>query len=536
MPVHWCETFINKAFSMRVDLNKFTGFYERLLDIDLTGTVPGIRPPLSSEISVRGAIAKGAPFLPHVYRQDFYTPLDAALPHVFEKLTQEVKSRQKTPADMTERLEQIYAAIYQHGPGTTKVNGSAELRRFLAVVSNLFRSFTDRDKRASAGVKLVTATPPLAFFQSDSEQGPYTIESDLMQQLLGVGIGIVSLPATYRAHPVIWASLSHEVCGHDVIHADEGLLPEMVAAVRSLLAPGGFAPRKQLDGAALNALIWSYWMDEAAADVYGVLNMGPTFPLNLAAFLSAYRARIAVDIHQQPRPAAPRVETDALPREAEPGANRLEDHPVDILRLYLAIGAIEALSDLNATARADYVASVTAVADMIAGGATEIRLEGIIDNGPADKIPVKATIPLPEAAAAAREVGKMIASRKFKALAGHSIQEIETWDDADEAAAQAIAASVAKGGSIAGHGDDAQLLAGATLALLQSPALYRQTQALLDAALDDSYRTDPIWGALAPDHAFAPRRFRRPQARVKAAAARAKKSAGKTAPRGRGQR
>jgi len=194
------------------------------------------------------------------------------------------------------------------------------------VVSNLLRSFSDKDKRAAAGVNLVTLTPPLACFQADSgEQGPYTIESDIMHQLFGIEIGIVSLPATYRSHPVIWSVLSHEVCGHDVVHADDGLLQEMTAAAQALLAPD-FSPRKRLDTAALNALLRSYWMDEAAADVYGVLNMGPAFGLSLAAFVAAFRAHIKTDIKGEPRPAKPTVATEASPRDHEGGDTTLEDH------------------------------------------------------------------------------------------------------------------------------------------------------------------------------------------------------------------
>ncbi|MCP6768916.1 hypothetical protein NL529_29135, partial [Klebsiella pneumoniae] len=89
-------------------------------------------------------------------------------------------------------------------------------------------------------------------------QGPYTVESDEMLKRFGTPIGVVSLPATYRDHPIIWASLSHEVCGHDVVHADEGLLPELTAAVRTALAPH-FTLGKNPDTATLNALIWSYW-------------------------------------------------------------------------------------------------------------------------------------------------------------------------------------------------------------------------------------------------------------------------------------
>lgn len=86
-------------------------------------------------------------------------------------------------------------------------------------------------------------------------------------------------------HPVVRASLTHEVCGHDVVHADPELVPgNWISAVRSMLSRT-FVPRKKLDAATLNALIWSHWMDEAVADVYGILNMGPIFPINVAAFI-----------------------------------------------------------------------------------------------------------------------------------------------------------------------------------------------------------------------------------------------------------
>ena len=118
-------------------------------------------------------------------------------------------------------------------------------------------------------------------------------------------------------------------------------------------------------------------------------------------------------------------------------------------------------------------------------------------------------MPLAEAADAARKVGRMIATQKFKALNDRSIQDIETWDDADEAAAEAISARILQRQSIVGHGDDAQLLAGATLALLQKPERYDEAQSLLNAALDESFRTDPVWRDLTASHVFAPHVFRR---------------------------
>ena len=489
---------------MKIELPQFTALYDQFLKIDFTGDEPGIRPKLANARDVQAATAKGAPRLPLLYRQGFAAPMDAALPHVLDNLAHEMASGEKTKAEAQTRLEVLYAPVYQHAPGLTKVNAGPQLKRFLAVVSNLFRSFSDADKRTAAGVNLVTLTPPLACFQADTgRQGPYTIESDLMQQHLGIEIGIVSLPATYRDHPVIWSVLSHEVCGHDVVHADAGLLNEMIDAVQTMLAPN-FAPHEPLDHAALNALLWSYWMDEAAADVYGALNLGPAFAPSLAAFLAAFRAHLKGGR----RPDTPAVATEASPHDNEGGDDTLEDHPIDLLRFHLLLGAIDALPNLNPDVRAGYVTSIEAIATLIAGGVATIHVEGKVNLGSGKRLPVKEDIPLPQAADAARKVGRMIATLKFKALNGRSIQDIETWDDADEAAAQAIATRLQKNEPVVGLGDDAQLLAGATLALLRNAGLYADVQKRLNDALDDSFKTDPIWRGLNPSHVFAPHVFR----------------------------
>ncbi|MBV8917750.1 hypothetical protein [Bradyrhizobium sp.] len=512
---------------MLVDLQSFVGLYQKFFAVDLTGVVDGVHPPLKTVNNVRAATTKGAPLLPLIYRQNFHQPLDAALPSEMSKLQHQVKSGEQPAEYMQTALEMLYGAVYQHGPGVSRVDTSAQLRRFLAIVSNLYRSFLDSDKRAAAGIKLVTNTPPLAVFLSGSLQGPYTVESDEMLKRFGTPIGVVSLPATYRDHPIMWAALSHEVCGHDVVHADEGLLAELVVTVRNALAPH-FSPRKPLATAALNALLWSYWMDEAIADVYGILNMGPLFPINLGAFLAAFRAHLQRRSH----PGRPLLSTDAQKRPD----NTMDDHPIDLLRLHLAIGAIESLQGLSPVRRDAYVKGIEDVAAAVTGDTTHVGLDGLVPTESGNPVAVKTQMTLSDAAAAARRVGQIIATSKLKALQGRSIQDIETWDDHDEEIAQAIAEAIAAGQGIVGQGDDAQLLAGATMAVLRKSGLYDAAQEVLNAALDDSYRKDPIWGALIPHHAFHPHVLLRPQEKPKLAAARAKRPARKTAPRSGGKR
>jgi hypothetical protein len=475
---------------MGVDLAKFKQLYEQLFEIDYTGAVPGICVPLNVA-NIRAATVKGAPFLPMVYQQNYAAPLDASLPGIKSKLDQQVQSGDHPPEYRAQVLEALYGAIYQHGHRVTKVEARPQLKRFLAVVSNLYRSFIDANKRANAGVALVETTPPLALFQSVSN-GPFTIESDVMKQKVGVSIGVVSLPATYRDHPVIWAGLAHEVGGHDVVHADAGLMQEMVKKAQALLSP--HAPPGKHDTAAKNALLWSYWMDEAAADVYGILNMGPSFALNLAGFLAAYRARR----RGQTDPGDPFVGIDA---ELQPH-DVMDDHPIDLLRLYVAAGAVEGLKGLTTSKRNDYVASIESVAKLVSVGVTEVGLHGLVKIEGFEAVDPKTNMKLSDAAEAARKVGKMLVTETFAKLSKHCIQDIETWDDADEAVAQDVCARVLAGTSIVRTGDDAQLLAGVTLALLQKPGLYDAATKLLNAALDDSFDRDPIWGATLRGHAM----------------------------------
>ena len=82
---------------------------------------------------------------------------------------------------------------------------------------------------------------------------------------------------------------------------------------------------------------------------------------------------------------------------------------------------------------------------------------------------------------------------RLQALGNHSVQDIETWDDADEQTAIDVAKRIWDHKSVVGVGDDAQLLAGATVAVLDRRGLYASATRLLNVALDDSYAKDPIW-------------------------------------------
>jgi len=231
-------------------------------------------------------------------------------------------------------------------------------------------------------------------------------------------------------------------------------------------------------------LLWSYWIDEASADVYGLLNIGPAFAPNQAAFFAAIEA-------EGDNP-PPRLRTISKFDPRDPN-KILDPHPTDILRLHLAHGVIDTLSHLSGRTRAGYIKLIEDLAGLLTTGDT-VAIAGNIPIDGERLQPLEMSVPLNIMAQVARNVGGFIATAKLDALNGRSIQQIETWDDPDEAHAMAVKEALLSGRAIGDLGDDADLLAGATMALLERPALYDAVTAALNDGLDLSFERDPIWG------------------------------------------
>src|SRR3954454_1096332 len=250
---------------MALDEHNFTKLYDTLRAIDLFGEAAPAPPwgegVVPTKKQLAAALESGADLIPVAFVQHYVRPFENSLQRVINSLRDD-------PA----LIETLAGAIYQHADHTV----APELNRFLAVISNFYRSFLDARQRLAAGFPLNSAAPPLAMFQHSGEMGPFTITSESIMQLTGGTVGVVSLPATYRQHPVLWASLAHETGGHDVLHADEALLPELTAGVKAMFG-GGPIGAGGLNTAQLLSALWAWWIDESASDIYGVLNIGPTF-------------------------------------------------------------------------------------------------------------------------------------------------------------------------------------------------------------------------------------------------------------------
>ena len=453
------------------------------MKIDLFGIAPpGIPFPIPATAQgVLGAVESGKAALPNVYRAAYVEPLEKNLASVLE-------------TENAVLIETLAGAVYEHA---RQRGVTPQIQRFLAILSDLYRSFLSEKRRAKADFPLVEQLPPLATFKHEGDMGPFTIPVDDVSRLTGSAVGVVSMPATYRDHPFLWASLAHELSGHDVLHADPGLLPELEDGVRAFFGGGPIGPGGTLNQQQFLGFLWSYWMDEAASDVFGVLNIGPSFGLNLAVFFGALNAQ-----GSRPRGNAPTLRTRSDPDQQ----GNLDPHPTDLLRLHLIVGVVESLQGLSQQRRDAYSADLLRLAEICAPGASRIELRGNILGGPGVRIPVNATganaIPLTVMQNAARRVGSFIATATLSSLGRHSIQDLETWDDADEETALRIADAIGRGASITNSGDDAQMLAGMTLALFSNASLYQSATQLINDALTSSFSHDPIFGLPHPDPAY----------------------------------
>ena len=162
------------------------------------------------------------------------------------------------------------------------------------------------------------------------------------------------------------------------------------------------------------------------------------------------------------------------------------------------MGAVDSQKDLAPSRRQEWSALIQAVADEAGGGATSIDVVDVSDNSPR----LVQSLPLDMMAKSAKAVGAFIASARLTALKGKSVQDIETWSNDDEDAAVAINVAASRGQPIVRRGDDAQLLAGTTMALFANPAQYNSLTSLLNDALDDSFERDPVFGPAAPHFMF----------------------------------
>ena len=143
------------------------------------------------------------------------------------------------------------------------------------MVSDLYDGFLSAEDRRGVHPPDQGTLAPLVKW-GNPNFGPYTWPVDMAFLGLGLECGIVNLPPSQgRAGLLSWATLGHEVGGHDILHADTGLAEELSTAVYD---------RLQKQGLSSLANYWARRIDETASDVLGILNMGPAAGIGVIGY------------------------------------------------------------------------------------------------------------------------------------------------------------------------------------------------------------------------------------------------------------
>lgn len=393
--------------------------------------------------ALKTRLQRASASLPPAYRAAVAGPLLRALDHLgakgFARLLAEDPERQ----GQARLLLDLAQGVLQRGEGYLARATAA----FQEVVSDLYDGFLSAEDRRGVKPPDHGVLPPLVRWGS-AETGPYTWPVTATAAF-EVGAPLVSLPAANAQGGLLaWAALAHETAGHDLLEADAGLRDELAEVVRDGVLGAGMAPAL--------AGYWSDRVEETAADVLGVLNMGPASAVGLIGYFRGLHGAWG---------AGPRLRTD--------GAGD-DPHPADLARAYLVAETVRLLSFSGAAGWAD---RLTAEADRDLAGRN-----GVLHLG---EVAVTAGV----AKASAAAVARAIVRTRLTSLEGHALGQIQDWRDRDEALVAALRQELGRGGGRASSGAAPAVgLAGASAAHVVAAGVYQ--------AVSGGSRPDQVMGQM----------------------------------------
>jgi len=286
-------------------------------------------------------------------------------------------------------LFDIAHAILQNGEGYKDKATDA----FQEVVSDLYDGFLSAEDRVGVKPPDRGIIAPLVKW-GNPDSGPYTWPVDVTSSIFELQTGILNLSPPNAEHGLLaWSALGHETGGHDILHADIGLLQELARTVRTELTKHNF--RQDLPE------YWASRIDETASDVLGILNMGPAAGIGFIGYFRGLNAAFSGE---------PILRNNG---------SKTDVHPADILRGYLAASTVELLSFDGAKHWSEVIEAETNK-DL-----SEIRLGGI-------------EISAEDAKNSAQIVASVIAKAKLESLENHALSEIQTWRNEDELIVQQL--------------------------------------------------------------------------------------------------
>ncbi|MFY0543550.1 hypothetical protein [Brevibacillus sp. H7] len=404
---------------------------------------------------LRGRLEAARAKLPPLYREAVYQPYVQKLDELGEEGFQQILRRDPGRQGMALLMLDIAQAILQNGEGyeDRATDGYQE------VVSDLYDGFLSAEDRWGVKRPDKSGIPPLVKW-GYPDYGPYTWTIEATE-VFGLQTAIVNLPPAHAKHGLLaWAALGHETTGHDILHADTGLIQELAKNVRAALTEQN-AKYGLPD-------YWASRIDETASDILGILNMGPAAGIGLIGYFRGLRAAYS---------GSPTL-SNVGPEDAP--------HPADILRGYLAAATVRLLEFDGADVWADLIEAETDK-DL-----SVIRLGRKI-------------VTPEEARRSASIVASVVVHAKMQSLDNHALGEIQNWCNQDESIVAQLRALLSSEGPLST--DDytrgfyaAHVVAAAVVEAVSKGARIPVIFERMLAVLKSMHDANPSWGPLYVVH------------------------------------
>jgi hypothetical protein len=432
-------------------------------------------------------IYEGYTVLPLVYHKTFLDPLKDIATNYYEELTGYIK---RYPEANAGPFREWLDSIYQHKSGYLR----KYTRAFEESIADLYDGFLSMEERINIKPPDYEKFSPLVRW-GGRDAGPYTYPATgpfTFPDTPEMNMSVVSMPPAYAKNIALWSAIGHETGGHDVLHADEGLLNELEDVVVEQIMKDdklkGHQVKyngRQLSLAEFGARYWKYTMDETASDVCGLLNLGPAAGIGLAVLLISI------------------IEKRTGKRNLVSSGPISDVHPIHAVRVLLAADVIRNIPDLDASAASSWSDALERIVDKYIDDKNQFGLYTQTESGRR----TNAEIPYDGMRETVKIVAKTLAFTPLTSLEGHSLSEINTWANSDEIIALRIANELLdkKEPSIISRKYEdtiyaAHIISGAVIALANSSDLQTTTDLAIDA-LNKMYDTNHVF------HGF-PFRFR----------------------------
>jgi len=464
-----------------IDLKKFDKLIENTLPVVKSFDDFDEINYFSSKGNVLRLISEGYEILPSVYHKVFLDPFKNLVENYYEEIQGYISRVSDGP------FREWLDSIYQHKTGYLKRYTQA----FEECCADIYDGFLSMEERIGVKPPDYQKFAPLVRW-GGKDIGPYTWPATgpfSAPTTPIMNMSVVSLPPAYSRNIALWSANGHEVAGHDVLHADEGLLNELedivVEEINSSDALkntnieyyGRKTPLSQFAG-----IYWRHTMDEAASDVLGILNIGPAAGLGHAlVFISFTEAGSGRRILRKNNPVA-------------------AVHPISALRILLAVDVIRNLPQFDNIQSKKWADTLEDLVDKYTDQRDNFEL--YIRTGTDPPTQVVANIPYGQMRETVKIVAKTVALRPLKQLDGHSFNEINTWSTSDEILVQRIATDLLENRepSIESLPHEVQvyaahILAGSVIALAGSADVYEITENAV-SALNKLYKQNSVFRGL----------------------------------------